>query len=144
MSRPSPYTSTSTPCMVTLGAMALRSMVMRSAMKVEVSSFVHMSVRSYLRAVSVSSGRVSMPWQRYDGTEVEAHEAFERFAALFGVEALQIRTLDSADELQPLGVEVVIEARELQRRAVHICGAHAHGSKSLAACNMVRFCSLAT
>ena len=49
--------------MVTLGAMALRSMVIRSAMKVEVSSFVHMSVRSYLRAVSVSSGRVSIPWQ---------------------------------------------------------------------------------
>ena len=63
----------------------------------------------------------------YDGAEVEAHEALERLAALFGVKALQIRALDSADKLQPLGVEVVVEARELQRRAVHVGGAHAHG-----------------
>jgi len=39
-------------------------MLMRSAMKVEVSSCVLMTVRSYFRAVSSSSGEGSMPWQR--------------------------------------------------------------------------------
>ena len=49
--------------MVTRGAMALRSMLMRSAMKVEVSSFVLIRLRSYFSAISTSSGMVSMPWQ---------------------------------------------------------------------------------
>ena len=46
MSSPSPLTSTSTPCIVSRGASALRSRLMRSAMKVDVSSCVVSSVRS--------------------------------------------------------------------------------------------------
>ena len=100
-------------------------------MKVEVSSAVLMSVRSYFCAVSSTLGHRLYVVAEYDGADVEAHEALERLAALLGVQALEEGVLDAAYELEPLGVEIVVESGELQRGAVHVRGAHAHTVKVL-------------
>ena len=51
------------------------------------------------------------------------HELRKAFAPLVGRERLEIRALDAADDLHPLGVEVVVKPGELQPRAVDVGGA---------------------
>ena len=55
--------------------------------------------------------------------DVVAHELLKAFAPLVGRERLEIRALDAADDLQPLGVKVVVKPGELQPRSVDVGGA---------------------
>ena len=55
--------------------------------------------------------------------DVVAHELLKAFAPLVGGQRLEIRALDAADDLHPLGVEVVVKPGELQPRAVDVGGA---------------------
>ena len=52
--------------------------------------------------------------------DVVVHELRKAFAPLVGRERLEIRALNAADDLQPLGVKVVVKPGQLQARAVDV------------------------
>ena len=54
--------------------------------------------------------------------DIVGHKALVSGEAIFVGEGVQVGALDVADDLQPLGVEVIIEAGELQGGAVHVGG----------------------
>jgi len=58
-----------------------------------------------------------------EADDVVAHELLKAFAPLVGRERLEIRALDAADDLHPLGVKVVVKPGELQPRPVNVGGA---------------------
>ena len=55
-----------------------------------------------------------------EADDVVAHERLKALAPLRGCERLEKRALDAADDLQPLGVKVVVKAGKLQPRPVDI------------------------
>ena len=59
--------------------------------------------------------------------DVVAHERLKALAPLRGCERLEKRALDAADDLQPLGVKVVVKAGKLQPRPVDVGRADRYG-----------------
>ena len=100
-------------------------------MKVEVSSFVAKQVAvvffGQLHALTQGLGVVAED----ERGDVEAHELLQRGEPRLVAQGLQICALDAAYELEPLGVKIVVKARQLEGGAVDVRGVDPRAVKVL-------------